>query len=251
VISLAAGSLSGVIASAQETATLNGNLAVNGGVALATWSGGLPDDLVNTARAAGCNLLSVWANRPTGGLVGYIPTTVQVVNQPFQQAYPDGILPAGPVLVVCREGVAPPPTTTPSATPTPAATPPVAVGGIGDSVQHGPLDITVISAGMFDSTQFNPSNVANFRVQVRVVNQRGTSTETVNWVDFKLFDQSGFVGTPMLTCQGCPDPFGISKMPPGSESTGYLYFRLAEGSQAVALVHEPLYSGDQVSISLQ
>ena len=90
--------------SAQES-QLTGALATGGGFSLAVWGGGHADEVLSTAEDAGCNVRSFWANRPGGGLVGYFPTQIAIVNLDFLAAYPGGVLGAGsPVIVVCAAG---------------------------------------------------------------------------------------------------------------------------------------------------
>ncbi len=108
-------------ATAQE-GELSGSLPFQGGFSLNVWSGGSADDLLATAEANGCRTRSFFANRPGGGLVGYFPTPIAIVNRDFLEVYPGGVLPPQtPVIVVCNPGGTPPPIATP--TPTPTATP--------------------------------------------------------------------------------------------------------------------------------
>ena len=91
-------------AAAQEGG-LTGALATGGGFSLVVWGGGHADEVLSAAHSAGCEVRSFWANRPGGGLVGYFPTPIAIVNQDFLVAYPDGVLGAGnPVIVVCAAG---------------------------------------------------------------------------------------------------------------------------------------------------
>ena len=89
---------------AQEGA-LAGELATGGGFSLAVWGGGHADDLLDAATARGCGARSFWATRAGGGLVGYFPTPIALVNRNFGDAFPGATLPAGtPVIVVCGAG---------------------------------------------------------------------------------------------------------------------------------------------------
>ncbi len=89
---------------AQE-GELAGELATGGGFSLAIWGGGHADDLLDAATARGCGARSFWATRAGGGLVGYFPTLIALVNREFVNAFPGATLPAGtPVIVVCGAG---------------------------------------------------------------------------------------------------------------------------------------------------
>ena len=104
---LAAVSISAALRAAAEGGELRGDLPVAGGFALVSWSGGTADALAEAARSRGCNVRSVYANAPGGGLVGYFPAArVAAANREFLAAYPDG-LPASPVYVACGEPVLP------------------------------------------------------------------------------------------------------------------------------------------------
>ena len=89
---------------AQE-GELAGELATDGGFSLAVWGGGDADALLDAATAQGCGVRSFWATRPGGGLVGYFPTPIALVNRDFAAAFAGATLPAGtPVIVVCGSG---------------------------------------------------------------------------------------------------------------------------------------------------
>lgn len=80
---------------------LTANIPPAGGMTLAVWGGGSVEALTVEAAAQGCGVVSLWANDPAGGLVGYIPTPIQVVNQAFFAIYPGGVLTETPLLLVC------------------------------------------------------------------------------------------------------------------------------------------------------
>ena len=90
-----------------------------GGVGLVIWSGAL-DDLAGTAGARGCELVSVWAPAPSGGLTGYLIGAPAFVNQAWTDDLGAPFVdPATPLVVVCRrDGASSPPDA-------PAAPPPV------------------------------------------------------------------------------------------------------------------------------
>ncbi len=115
---------------AQE-GELSGSLPFQGGFSLNVWSGGSADDLLATAEANGCRTRSFFANRPGGGLVGYFPTPIAIVNRDFLEVYPGGVLPPQtPVIVVCNPGGTPPPTATPTPTATPGANQPPTIADL-------------------------------------------------------------------------------------------------------------------------
>ena len=101
-LALGAALLHGAAPSSAQQPTLSGELPTGGGIALAVWSGGHAADLLDVATSRGCSVRSVWANRPGGGLVGYFPTPIAIVNRAFTDLYPGAQLPANsPVVLVC------------------------------------------------------------------------------------------------------------------------------------------------------
>jgi glucose/arabinose dehydrogenase len=100
---LVAAQIEGGSASAQE-GELSGELATDGGFSLAVWGGGPADALLDAATARGCGVRSVWATRPGGGLVGFFPTSIALVNQDFNATFGGALPAATPVIVVCGAG---------------------------------------------------------------------------------------------------------------------------------------------------
>ena len=103
-VALLAALLFAASAQAQE-GELSGELATDGGFSLAVWGGGDAESLLAAASDRGCAARSVWANRPGGGLVGYVPTPIAIVNREFLDTFAGGVLaPNTPVIVVCGAG---------------------------------------------------------------------------------------------------------------------------------------------------
>ncbi|MCK9496028.1 MAG: hypothetical protein M0R75_11115 [Dehalococcoidia bacterium] len=85
---------------------IEGNLVAEG-VSLVLWGGGTPSELVAAAETQGCSAASVWIT-VGGGFRGYAPSSPDFANESFLSRYPGGVMPEGPVLVVCRTVTATP-----------------------------------------------------------------------------------------------------------------------------------------------
>ena len=87
--------------------TIEGDVSPSG-VSLVVWGGGTPSELVTAADAFGCYVTSIWVT-VDGGFRGYSPDSPAFVNAGFLSLFPGGVMPAGPVLLVCvtREEVPP------------------------------------------------------------------------------------------------------------------------------------------------
>lgn len=81
--------------------TISGDLPENGGVALVSWSGGPTSDILQSAGSQGCTPNSVWSF-VGGAPVGYLVGAPDFVNVRYLAIYPDGVIPEGPLLLVCR-----------------------------------------------------------------------------------------------------------------------------------------------------
>ncbi len=81
--------------------SIEGDLSPSG-VSLVVWGGGTPSALVAAVDAAGCNATSVWIT-VGGRFRGYSPASPAFANAGFLSLFPGGVMPEGPVLVVCAE----------------------------------------------------------------------------------------------------------------------------------------------------
>lgn len=88
-------------AEVSAAGTIDGNIPSQGGVALVSWSGGPTDEIVQASSQRGCNLNSVWSF--VGGFpLGYLVGAPAFVNDSYLAVYPNGNVPAGPLLLVCQ-----------------------------------------------------------------------------------------------------------------------------------------------------
>lgn len=89
------------------TAATRGGLGgpvVPGSTTINTWSGGTVEGIETAALAGGCSPASVWANRDSGGFVGYLFGAPDFVNQRWFDQFPGGRLQPGmPLLLVCDD----------------------------------------------------------------------------------------------------------------------------------------------------
>ena len=106
---VALGVFSLLVASSARSASADGSLTpvpLPGNAAIAVWSGGTVDELVDTAAGEGCGVISLAANGASGGLVVYVPGAPPLVNRSFETSYPGATLPTTAVFLRC--GAAPP-----------------------------------------------------------------------------------------------------------------------------------------------
>lgn len=181
--------LTGPRAQAQEP-TLTGDLPVRGGFGLMVWSGGHGADLLAIAEAQGCSGAILWVLNASGtGFVGYFPTAVQTVNQPFVALYPGALMPEMPVLLGCRapSQATPAPTQSPTPTPAPTATPPPAaspysfhVTGCGVIRDYG---YGIRTLGMWGEVTNNTAVRVDIFIETDFVDARGVIVDQGNaWV---------------------------------------------------------------------
>ncbi len=78
-----------------------------GGIGLVVWGGGAVDGL----RAA---FTVAWVSSPSGKFIGYVNGAPTVVNAAFTAAYPQGLPPVTPLIILCASSP-PPQTPVPSA----------------------------------------------------------------------------------------------------------------------------------------
>ncbi len=146
---------------------------------------------------------------------------------------------------------APTPTRAPAPTPqrTPRQTP--EAPGIGDIVEIGSLNLTVLDVERHDGGLYVD---ANLRLRIEAVNARGGADEEyhLNAYFFKLVDSNGIAHEPYayLCSSACPDQIGDAYLVRGGRLRGYVYFQLPAGRQLAELIYEPLFSLNKARISL-
>jgi D-alanyl-D-alanine carboxypeptidase len=81
---------------------ISGGVPSQGGFGLVVWGGGKLEGLQTAALAQECTLTSVWANRPSGGLVGYRFGAPVFVNREWSDLISATVANGTPLLVVCE-----------------------------------------------------------------------------------------------------------------------------------------------------
>ena len=75
----------------------------HGGVAVAIWSGGHVEEIIDAAHGMGCTIRTIAANDAhSSTLVAFVPGAPSFANRRFLAAYPEGAVPLSAVLVACR-----------------------------------------------------------------------------------------------------------------------------------------------------
>ena len=140
-----------------------------------------------------------------------------------------------------------------TASPAPSSTEqPIEDPALGDRVEVGSLDLTVLGIERIDTTPFNQFNNQNFRVFVLATNGRGDVSEEYNVSDFafELVDMNGITYDAAFGCSGCPGAIDETYLPVGRSVLGYVYFEFPPDRVAVELIYEPLFSLNKARIDL-
>ncbi len=125
---------------------------------------------------------------------------------------------------------------------------------IGDVVEVGSLDLTVVEVEDYDSSRHNQFNDANVRVQVTATNARGDASDEYNFsplLAMQLVDSDGIAHDPELGCADCPDEITTVDLVRGGTVRGYVYFAIPAGKGLVELIYEPLFSFNKARIRLR
>ena len=197
-----------------------------------------------------------------GALFAVLIVLGAISPAPEEEQTPDGDRQAtatAPAAATATPARALTPTATPISTEAPAGTststpePAPQDPALGDRVQVGSLDLTVLGIERIDTTRFNSFNDANLRMFVLATNARGTESAEYNlsafWA-FKLVDSNGVVHDAGLICAGCPSLIGDAYLPLGRSVLGYVYFEFPPDGDPVQLIYEPLLSGNKARIDL-
>ncbi|MDA1062226.1 MAG: CAP domain-containing protein [Chloroflexi bacterium] len=86
---------------------ISGQAPPPGAFGLVVWGGGPVVEIAPEAEAQGCSAVSTWANRPGGGLVGYIFRAPDFVNRPFVMQYGSALPADTPLVLVCAPVIRP------------------------------------------------------------------------------------------------------------------------------------------------
>jgi uncharacterized protein YkwD len=92
---------------AAEAGRILGPPPPPGSFGLVVWGGGPVAGIETDARAHGCEAVSAWANRPGGGLLGYIFGAPVFVNRAFTTRYGEALPPSTPLVLVCAPELRP------------------------------------------------------------------------------------------------------------------------------------------------
>ena len=112
-----------------------------------------------------------------------------------------------------------------------------ASGGVGQTVEVGDVDLTLVSFETLEAGSYSLLSNANIRARVLIVNARGQSGAVYRfapYASFRLDDAQGVGRGPQL-CAGCEDPIEAVDLAPGARIDGWIYFKLEEGTDASTL----------------
>lgn len=110
-------------------------------------------------------------------------------------------------------------------------------GGVGQTVEVGDVDLTLVGFEVLEEGSYSLLSNANARARILAVNSRGRSGEVYRFAPYAAFrlDDSGGVGRGPQLCAGCEDPADAVDLGLGAEIDGWVYFRLEEGTDAATL----------------
>ena len=125
-------------------------------------------------------------------------------------------------------------------------------GGVGQTVEVGDVDLTLVDFEVLDTGSYSALSTANARASLRVVNARGRSGEVYRLAPFAAFrlDDSDGIGRGPELCLGCEDPVEGVDLGPNAEIDGWLYFRLEDGVKAVTLRYSAPLSRNRAEFDL-
>lgn len=112
-----------------------------------------------------------------------------------------------------------------------------AAGGVGQTVEVGDVDLTLVDFEVLEEGSYSLLSNANARARVLAVNNRGRSGEVYRFAPFAAFrlDDSSGVGRGPQLCPGCEDPVDAVDLGLGAQIDGWVYFRLEGAADAATL----------------
>ena len=126
-------------------------------------------------------------------------------------------------------------------------------GGVGQTVQVGDVDLTLVAFEVLEEGSYSLLSNANARARLRLTNVRGRSGEVYRFAPFATFrlDDGSGVGRGPQLCPGCEDPVDAVDLGEGAEMSGWLYFLLDDGQRAATLRYSAPLSRNRVEFSLR
>jgi hypothetical protein len=125
-------------------------------------------------------------------------------------------------------------------------------GGIGQTVEVGDADLTLVDFEVLETGSYSVLSNANARAWLRVVNARGRSGEVYRFAPFAAFrlDDTDGIGRGPELCVGCEDPVDGVDLGPSAEIGGWLYFRIEDGAKAATLRYSAPLSRNRAEFDL-
>ncbi len=116
---------------------------------------------------------------------------------------------------------------------------------VGDMVQVGSLDLTILDHGPVETDSYNRFNTANYAVRVLARNVRGDADDEYNvsaFLGFELVDADGIHRAADFGCADCPEAIDDVDLVRGGHIEGLVYFEVPDDVEIVELRYAPLWS---------
>lgn len=126
-------------------------------------------------------------------------------------------------------------------------------GGIGETVEVGDVNLTLVEFEVLDDGSYSLLSNANARARLTVINERGREGEVYRFAPFAAFrlDDSSGIGRGPQLCPGCEDQVEAVDLGHGAEMSGWLYFRLDDGQRAATLRYSAPLSRNRAEFTLE
>jgi len=127
-----------------------------------------------------------------------------------------------------------------------------AAGGVGQTVEVGDVDLTLVEFEVLEDGSYSLLSRANARARVLAVNARGRSGEVYRFAPYAAFrlDDSSGVGRGPQLCAGCEEPVNAVDLGVGARIDGWIYFQLEEGVDAATLRYSAPLSRNRAEFAL-
>lgn len=126
-------------------------------------------------------------------------------------------------------------------------------GGVGQTIEVGDVDLTLVDFEILETGSYSALSNANARARIQVSNDRGRAGEVYRFAPFAGFrlDNTNGVGRGPQLCLGCEDALDAVDLGLGATVDGWLYFRLEDGEQAATLRYSAPLSRNRAEFSVR